>query len=448
MVFKRPQGRVNVKAKSGKELSSLYKTVNSIQLLALERRQTQIRTFLGLLSFSPERYQIIAESLLLKVASFLGEIPETRNSYFCNRGGFLDHALSRTEAALTLARNFFVDEKGERADELSQVQKRWMYALFSAALLRGIGKLVTDFTIECYDGDGNHLHRYQPLEKSLLSFKGCYDYEFREPEPELFIKRATFMLAHKIMPEEGLLWLAENKAVFSVWLALLDEDERGAGSLGHLLDSADAMAILKFLNERVLSQYGDRRGITSTTFVTPDVPLNLKEGELSQTGVEFIKWLAQKLASGTIMINKAPLLMVPGGMLMNPDIFKLFVRECPMFKNWLNVQKGVMQLGIHHVSADGTSTQRFVDCKTNSLHSGIVITALGVILPDKAHVVNVATGAARVATRDEIIAEKRSNSSLKAIEGNALTFNAINSAGEQIVIDAKDFAGPSKTSGR
>jgi hypothetical protein len=446
MVFKRPSGRKDVKSKSGKDVASLYKTVRPQQLLALERRQTQIRTFLGLLSFSPERYEQIADPLLVSVASFLGEIPETRNSYFCNRGGFLDHSLSRTEAALTLARDYFVDENGEKAEELSQDQKRWMYALFSAALLRGIGKLITDFIIECYDQDGSHLGRYQPLNKSLLSFKGCYDYEFSEPEPDLFVKRSTIFLAHKLMPEKGLLWIGERKAVFAVWLALLDEDERGAGSLGHLLDTADAMAILKFFNERALSQYGERRGIQSTTFVSPEERTVLKEGELSQTGVEFIKWLAQKLAAGTIMINKAPLLMVPGGMLMNADIFKLFVRECPMFKNWLNVQKGVMQLGIHQVAVDGSNTQRFMDCKTNTLHSGLVITAIGVLLPETAHIVNAQNGVARKASRADIIAEKATNSSLKAVEGKGPAFNAINNMGEQIMVE-KTTKGPQNTSG-
>lgn len=429
-MFKKETPEKSLKSKKGKDLSALYKIVRPRQLLAIERRQNVINSYLGRLSFSPERYELIAEPLLANVASFLGEIPETRNSYFSKRGGFLDHALSRTEAALNLARDYFVDDSGEAVADLTQPQKLWMYTLFSAALLRGIGRLITDFNISIYDESGEHQSDYQPLMASLLSHQGYYDYHFSEPEPDVFIRRSTLILAQKLMPEQGMRLISSRRQVFAVWLALLEENDRDAGVFGHLLDSADAMAILKYLNEQALSRFAEKRSLRSTTFIQSDEVRPLKEGELPPAGVEFIKWFAQKLASREIIINKSPLVQVPGGMLMNPDIFKLFIREMPIFKNWLNVQKAVMQLGIHKVSADGTTTHRFIDGKTKAMHSGIVISALGVILPEKMLMID-GKGEQKEVSRKEVA---NANSSLRAIGNNSPSFEAINGKGEQVMI--------------
>ena len=50
---------------------------------------------------------------------------------------------------------------------------------------------------------------------------------------------------------------------------------------------------------------------------------------------------------GKLTFNQHPLLNVAGGTLVGPDSFKLFVRESPLFKNWMAVKQGLMSLGIH-----------------------------------------------------------------------------------------------------
>ena len=43
------------------------------------------------------------------------------------------------------------------------------------------------------------------------------------------------------MPVSGFAWIASNPQVLAVWLALLNEDQRSAGTLGAILIRADAI---------------------------------------------------------------------------------------------------------------------------------------------------------------------------------------------------------------
>ena len=56
------------------------------------------------------------------------------------------------------------------------------------------------------------------------------------------------MMAQNLMPSKGLEWIATSKEVFSVWLALLNEDYYGADTLGAILSHAESLALKKYLN--------------------------------------------------------------------------------------------------------------------------------------------------------------------------------------------------------
>lgn len=431
-MFNRPKPNYSVQSRSSS--TKVFRTVEPHRLLATEKRQNHIKPYLGLLNLNPSNYESLCHQLILTVAAYLQELPATRNSYFTNRGGFLEHALSRTESALTLARDYFIDDSGQKANDLTPEQQLWMYALFSAAMLKGIGKLITDFIIEVYEPPQNRLKTYQPLDKPLNQAANYYDYNFDIPFPDSFKKRATVLLAHQLMPTQGLVWLNSNKDVLATWLALLEEDERAAGTLGLIIDRADALAISRYFNERLIAQYGegrDNKRIRSGTFIGPDrqTETELKEGDLPPAGVEFIKWLNRQLAGGKIAINQAPLFMVPGGLLMNPDIFKLFIRESPMFKNWQQVQKSLLQMQLHQIGADGASGQRFTQIDNKKIHTGIVFSALGVVLPQEVRVANMSNGVIKSVPASELIANKQIAANFKAMTSSAPPPQAISARG-------------------
>lgn len=384
------------------------------QLQSEDKRAAQLQTLLPLTGLSEENYALYCQRLLDEYCLYLQDLPETRNSYFSTKGGFISHGLSRCEASLKACRAYFVNDEGNPAKELSEDQQQWMYCLFSASFLRGIGKLLADLLVDMFDGAGTHLGRWNPLQGPMNRLGATfYDYDFDVPQHGTFRRRVTIALATKIMPAKGLAWLSSNKKVYEIWLALLDDDMRAAGTLGIIMDKADAFAINRFFQERAIAAYqagGDPTKLISSQFNAGDdgEPAQ-KVGDIPQEGVEFIKWLAKALGSAQLMVNKSPLLSVPGGLLMSPDLFKLFIKENPQFKSWQAVQKAFSAMGLHSLGADGQALQTFKDGKSNSSHSGVVLSAVGVVLPETFKAVDLTSGATKSVARADFAAISHSS---------------------------------------
>ena len=355
------------------------------QIFIVDKRQAQIKLYQLLSDLDSVKFERLCQSLLSTLANYLQDLPETRNSYFSGKGGFLNHVLSRCEASMQSCRAYFMNEQGKAAKALSTEQKLWLYCLFSASLLRGIGRVLVDLNVEIFDGMGKHLGRWDPMLGSMQEQGALfYDYDFDKANHDTFRRRVTLVLATKLMPKDGLAWLSKQKDIFAVWLALLDEDLRAAGTLGIILDKAEAVAINRFFQEKNLEKYNQEAGTgIGRKFSAPEENLHqLDFGVIPQEGAEFIKWLLKNLGLGRFIMNQSPLLAVPGGFLMSADVFKLFVREHPQFKNWQKVQDAFSMMQLHNLSVEGNKIQTFKDVRTNTTHSGMVLSSVGVILPE------------------------------------------------------------------
>ena len=194
-----------------------------------------------------------------------------------------------------------------------------------------------------------------------------------------------------------------------MWLALLNEDPRSAGTLGAILIRADAIAIQRYFNDYINKGMGGRSGRANriSTFVdtTPD---SVAERE-RLIGVEFLRWLTMALESGKIVINRSPLFWVPGGFLMCAEIFILFIRENPEYKNWQAAQKAFLSLGMHSVGTDGEVISRFEQTNTQHMESGIVLSDYAVVLPEEAQVYNLNTGKISTMSAIELVQLSQNN---------------------------------------
>ncbi|KTD18684.1 putative helicase/relaxase [Legionella lansingensis] len=389
------------KLSHAKSLSELTRIVQSPLILAEDKRKTLLTQIREASALEDSRFDSLCLSLIHNLVNHCQNLPETANSYYSQQGGLLDHALNRTEAALSLFKQYVMKES---QDELSEEQKLWQYALFSAAILQGIGKLQIDFSIALYDNNGQFLKQWNPLLESLVSVGSHYSYEFLKESDEDFRRRLNLLLARLLMPVSGFSWLASNPQVLAVWLALLNEDLQGAGTLGAILIRANAIALQRYFNQLMVKNYGSRGGgrYGRVSTFAGGVPESISEIE-QQIGIEFIQWLTKALESGRIMVNKAPLFMVPGGMLMSVDMFKLFVREHPEFKNWQAAQNGFLSLGLHRLGPDGDITSSFEQANNQQMHRGVVFADYAVALPAQMHVYNLNTGKSSVVSATEVI---------------------------------------------
>ena len=390
---------------SRKSVKDLTRLQVAEKLLRENRRESTLATIRKTLHLDDVRYESLAQNVLNLLVNYYQSLPESTVSFYQHSGGLLDHALQRTEAALSIFQNYLqADEQGC----YTEIQKLWQYALYTASLLQGIGKLYIDYTVTLYDSQGGALKNWNPLQESLLSYGSYYDYEFNRTGDEALRRRLNIILARQLMPISGFNWIASDEKVLAVWLALLNEDMYSAGTLGCILDTADAIAIQREMDRIFKHLGGGRLPRVNRLGAFNDRPQDAVSQFEQQTGIEFIQWVKSSLASGALMINKPPLFVVPGGLLMSVDIFKLFVRENPQYKNWQVVQKGFISLGLHENAVDGSLISKFEQHKNQHLITGITLGAnSAVVLPAEAKMQQLGSGEIRTYSAPEMLNQMR-----------------------------------------
>lgn len=438
-------GKKAAAASSAKPLKDLSRILLPESYLAEEKRAIILLQIRETCVLEPARFDSLCLSLLHNFINHSQNLPETSNSYYSQQGGLLDHALNRTESALNLFSHYLI--KDENAD-FSEEQKLWQYALFSAALLQGIGKLQIDLIVDLYDNNGQFLKPWNPLLENLSMVGSYYSYHFqKEPDIE-FRRRLNILLARALMPASGFSWIASNPQVLTVWLSLLNEDFYAAGTLGAILIRADALAIQKYFNQHHARAYGSRGGRygRAGTFTggTPDV------NEVEQKiGIEFIQWLTKLLAEGKLMINQASLLMVPGGLLLSADVFKWFISGHPDYTSWQAVRNGFLSLGLHQMGPDGSILSRFEQNNNQQMHSGVVFSNYAVAMPPEVQFHNLSTGKSFPVTATELIYLAKFNNYFTSQQQapSASVLQGLNAKGQWLPMETTQPANLSNMSG-
>jgi len=377
-------------ASSRKSVKDLTAIQSTHEILSDSRFKDAIDSIRQHLLLSDARFNALGQSLINNLVQYYQLLPESTDSYFLYAGGLLDHALQRTESALTIFKSYLqIGDDGK----YSEIQLLWQYALFTAGLLQGIAKLYVDYDITLYDTQGQFLKTWNPLQESLVANGSYYDYSYADEEDDELRKRLNLLLARQLMPHSGFSWIASDKRVLAAWLALLNEDMYSAGTLGCILDNADAVAIQNELKLQ-LKRFGGKKvrkmgGMGTFNDHSPEALLRVEQ----HTGLIFVQWLQEAIAAGFIMINQQPLFVVPGGALMSPDIFKYFVRENPEFKNWQAIQKGFLALGLHQNALDGSTMSKYEHGQGQKLINGIALgNKSAVLFPKEVKYVNSQNG--------------------------------------------------------
>lgn len=323
--------------------TNLIPILSTDQLLGEKRRPELISDLARLSGFAPVLFNTLCTRLIHHFANRCQRLPES-TVYFGQLGGFLDHSLQRTHAAMNLFRQYLLTNP---QDTLSTEQQQWWYALFSASVLRGIGRLCLDYKVERYSLKGQFLKQWQPLLEPLGQLGQAYQVALQTHADLAFRHRITLILARVLMPDSGFELLVSNPAVFAVWLALLEEDSVAAGALGAILDRADSIVIqeeLINLPVQLIAPRTERRAPISSFIDNTPEPHGEKDKLMA---IEFIRWLTNALERGQLLVNKAPILAIPGGLLILPEAFQLFSREHAHYKNWQSVRQSLMSLPLY-----------------------------------------------------------------------------------------------------
>ncbi len=371
------QGR-KTKPMHTKSLHDLIALVTPEGVLAEARRPGLLQKITQSCAMPASQFNGLCLKLVHNFINHCQRLPETANSYYALPGGLLDHALNRTEAALHLFRHTLVHDDD---DDLSEEQHLWLYALFSASILQGIGKLQLDYKIDQFDANGQLLTRWNPLCDKLTAVGTYYHYEFLQGSEDDLRRRLNLLLARQLMPESGFAWIAGNSTVLAAWLALLHDDPNAAGILGAILERADGIAIQRDLNEFLIRHNGSSGARPSkiSTFIDATPETNPEKDRL--LGAEFIKWLTQEIKKGEFNINKVPLMLIQTGLVMSREVYQLFMRNHPEVRYWQAIEKGLLSWGLHRH-----------DAGQHAATGTLILDKYAVVLPDEVQVHNPATG--------------------------------------------------------
>lgn len=376
---------------STKPLKELTAVTTPNEFISSGKRMDLVQSIQDLSALNLQTFEQMGKSLIHALINYCQLLPETANSYYALAGGIVDFALNRTEAALRLFNQYLILNE---SNEPSEIQQLWLYALLSASLLQDIGKLQIDYQVQPFNSKGEAFAVWNPIHQSLHLAGHYYQFSFEADHPEktALRQRLNLILAQLLMPKEGFDWIASDPEVLAAWLALLSDDWQSAGTLGAILIRANAIAIQRYFDEHLIqhvSKQAKPQARVGTFIVNPQEE-NVAKDQL--IGVEFIKWLTKELGAGRMLINKNPLLMVPAGLLIMPETFKLFIQHSPVYKNWQTVQRGFLSLGLHRNNANGGPLSRYEQNNTHQMHEGVLFEKYAIALPQSVKMQNIYTG--------------------------------------------------------
>ncbi|NDH09118.1 MAG: hypothetical protein EBY16_05795 [Gammaproteobacteria bacterium] len=329
----------------------LKASLQAAVLLAEPRREECVKLIEQHLGFSALRYQQMVKPLIDEVAVACQLLPSTQHRFYALEGGLLDYALYRAQAACMLFRQTALPPDTK---ELSDEQSLWAYVVFSAALLRGLGVVSTDYHVICYDAAGYSIGNWRPLWERFIDRTEFYQYELNSNLVDGLKQHITPFLARVWMPSVGLSWIAEHPEAFLAWLILLQEEHEELGVLEAIFERAEALAWQELAKQALHHEPSELPLDVShySSFVDKPTEQRMRDDLL---GLQFLLWLKENLARGQIVLQQDHLKLTENGLIIGEETYKWFLQHHKDVKNWRLVQKGLMSLGLHH--------QDFVDGK-------------------------------------------------------------------------------------
>lgn len=364
-----------------KPITELIGAENQENVTNNKKHQDLIKKIQESMDFSDDTFKSMAMPLIERVFKYCQKLPDPA-IYYSHLGGLFDFALNRTEAAMQLMRQILVLDNNKKP---SEEQRLWQHALFSAAMLQGLGKLYTDYQVEIYDKYGYFIKRWQPLLESIVSVGKYYNFELLGGDDIELCNSITPIIARKIIPKAAFERVMSDKKVFATWLALLREDKDSVlGPLAAILERANAIAIQREIQNYIeQSKHAEGHGKRLGTFI--DAHHDNKIDREKLIGAEFIVWLTENIEKGVFILNQDPTLIEvrEASVVLHPSVLDIYMQEHKKLKNRVAMQQAFLSWNMHLLT--DAAKKSFKQMGDKALNYLAVNNA---ILPDKVLIYN------------------------------------------------------------
>jgi len=282
--------------------------------------------------------------------------------------GLLNEGLARAMVALQQ----FIAQSDLSADPLLR------YAVFSAALLADVGKLIINQRVILTSDQAEFVDYWYPLEGSMLRLAPFYRLLPLAPIYQRLDYSATILLARQLLPELAYMWLSSDLAVYADWL----------DALGSRVDSGVITRTLSYIRLEDWRELFDQFNL---------LPFDILETPETSLAEQFLLWLRDAIEHGEVKLNtnESGVYLVPEGVLLEQKVFKQFAEVMSKNMTWDVVYQqfgnlmGIPKRGAHdyvnakYFSRSGQSylagiTASF-GAQSNS-HQGFLLTEPGLII--------------------------------------------------------------------
>ncbi len=217
----------------------------SVLLAPFEGELAAIRARVGV---PPEHWRSLYQVVFENYAALVQRLPASESHHHAGAGGLLQHGIEVARYTLDLKQGIILP-RGEAPEVQSRAQDLWTYACFTAALLHDLGKPVTDQRIALYDARGERHQSWSPVH-GPMPVGASYGIEFNPNRVYRRHERISPLLAHHLIPDEGLQWIASDQAVLHNWLATIQGDLSNADAVGEIVGKADGLSVARNLSGR------------------------------------------------------------------------------------------------------------------------------------------------------------------------------------------------------
>lgn len=223
----------------------------------------------------PDIYHVLYEQLLENYAQFVQQLERSRDK---NKTPLLHVGLRRAYGFIRQVSPMVWSNDGFGFDP-----DRLIYALYTAALLHGIGRTLQDRKVVQCTHEGKYQGIWYPNVGPLE--EGHYQVRATKSQPEDYVRELHVVYAQVVMPKLGLAWITEEPKLFLWWVRALEDLQAGFGELEIDLDV-----------EKLAKGVGEE-------FNFDKMPPSITPPETLE-GEKFLAWLKQKLKENSKLINQ------------------------------------------------------------------------------------------------------------------------------------------------
>lgn len=215
-----------------KKNNFMRKLSGSELLTPYDEQISEIKEMVGV---TPEHFELYYYQPIYRYAELIQLSPASELHHHSHAGGMLEHNLDVVINSLRIRRGLILPP-GIDAEDIERKKDIWTYAVFVAALMHDIGKLITDLCFVDRSGRPWTLMSNHPLPE-------VYEVRYSKHRVHKLHERLPMLVLHRFIDEKAIEWLFSDAQVFQDLVYFLSGDHGSSPIVSEVVQKADQLSV-------------------------------------------------------------------------------------------------------------------------------------------------------------------------------------------------------------